>query len=212
MLLLILQNVFIFFSKIKCKRATALFAFLFHRSMSWKSWWSCSFRWSKCLLDRRNMINNIVESCFWNQGCCCSFLDCFSQTESGLQKLPTSLCLLSPYFFVPFNFVPLSVRFYSMCLFYLCFEFLVKLKLFFLFAFPLEKNAKIQQQEMFSSLYLCVSSVSVVAHAVLPSVPLLSRNNLFRWDVHTDSLLFWHVWVLCKTLWKKDNTAMFVFF
>lgn len=83
---------------------------------------------------------------------------------------------------------------------------------FFCLLFLWKKNAKIQQQEMFSSLYLCVSSVSVVAHAVLPSVPLLSRNNLFRWDVHTDSLLFWHVWVLCKTLWKKDNTAMFVFF
>lgn len=136
MLLLILQNVFIFFSKIKCKRATALFAFLFHRSISWKSWWSCSFRWPKCLLGRRNRIH---------QGCRSFFL------------------------------------------------------------FPVEENAKIQQQEMFSSLCLCVSPVSAVAHAVLPSVPLFSCNNLFRWDVHTDSLLFWHVWVLHKTLWKKKT-------
>lgn len=146
---------FLYFS-LKLNANERLLYLLFHRSMSWKSWWSCSFRWSKCLLDRRNMINNIVESCFWNQGCC-SFPDCFSQTESGLQKLPTSLCLLSPYFFVPFNFVPLSVRFYSMCLFYLCFEFLVKLKLFFLFAFPLEKKCQNSAtRDVQLSLSLCV--------------------------------------------------------
>lgn len=159
MLLLILQNVFIFFSKIKCKRATALFAFLFHRSMSWKSWWSCSFRWSKCLLDRRNRIQQCCLSCFWNQGCC-SFPDCFSQTESGLQKLPTSLCLLSPYFrslFVPFNFVPLSVRFYSMCLFFsYIFNFWLSWSYFFVCFSSGKKCQNSATRDVQLSLSLCV--------------------------------------------------------